>query len=107
MGDPGRPGLPAQSGSGPSSISSRTKEVLTSIVDKFDHPGLPPALILNLVNLESLEEMWIRETQHRTHMRIVSGTSTRRTEQNKTPSPPSPLPWVVGKGWSSSTPPTV
>ena len=23
---------------------------LSSIVDKFDHPGLPPALILNLVN---------------------------------------------------------
>jgi len=42
--------------SGSSSISSRTKDVLTSIVDKFDHPGLPPALILNLVNLESLDE---------------------------------------------------
>jgi len=56
---PGHPSsFPGPVSSGPSSsiLSSRTKDVLTSIVDKFDHPGLPPALILNLVNLESLEE---------------------------------------------------
>ena len=39
---------------------------------------------------------------------IISSLYTEaKVTKLQTPSPQSPPPWVVGKGWSSSTPPTV
>jgi len=40
-----------------SAMSAKTKDVLSSLVEKCENSSLPPSLILNLVNLDSLDEI--------------------------------------------------
>lgn len=40
-----------------SAVSSKTKDVLSSLVEKSENSSLPPSLILNLVNLNNLDEI--------------------------------------------------
>jgi hypothetical protein len=40
-----------------SAMSSKTKDVLSSLVEKSENSSLPPSLILNLVNLDNLDDI--------------------------------------------------